>query len=154
MLLDVLRFINIFGWAIVAGGIGMVFMVVIPGMRRMKAAESLQVHRAMLSDLLDRYLPLANTIACIAAILILILYRNLTTVTIISYITGLVASLLVTVPGILFKIPTNRKFARLDAGMVPEDYPELRQRWDTIHILQTLSAAIALACFIIAALAD
>ena len=154
MLLDLLRFVNLFTWAIVSGVVVCVLMNAIPAMGRLTPAESVRVHQAMLTDLLDRYMPALNITSNVAAILILIFFfRDLTTVAIAFYAVGLVVGLLLSIPAAAYKIPTNRALAKLEPGVVPADYAQTRQRWDRIHVVQTSAALVALACFIIAALA-
>lgn len=151
-LLEVLRFINVFSAAIAAGTLVMVLVVLIPMVRKFSPRMGLELHQAM-DPRVDRYVPASVAVSGIAALLILVLQRNAPTVSTVFTIAGLLGTMGVGVVALGFNVRINRRIREWSVESIPPEYREVRERWNAGHAVRTASGVLALAAYIIAALA-
>jgi hypothetical protein len=153
--LQILRFLNLFPWGILAGSTVWVSLVTVPAHRRHTIAESARMHQTEYSDLPDKYLPICFAIGMLSAIAILIFDRHLSTTAMVFYVLGLIGGLLFAYPfTAAMDHPINTLMRSYPAGTVPANYAELRRRWDFAHLSRTACSVFGLACFVIATLAS
>jgi hypothetical protein len=148
----VFAFGGILAAAIAAGGQFLVLLVILPVMRRWPVSLSVKTHQAMLDTLPDRYLPLCTGASLAAAIALLALHDHLPATS-----TGLIAlGVLGTVGVLVISVAVTRPSSKVIAGWspetVPEDYRQLRDRWDRMHALRTFLGTAALVCYLTAGL--
>jgi uncharacterized membrane protein len=151
-LLQALRFINLFTAAIIAGGQVLVSMVTLPALRRWSPSMSLQAHQGMLDTQPDRFMVPSAIICPLSAILILILRRDFKSATSWLDIAGIASTGVVTVASVAFAEPTSVTMRDWSSDSVPAEYARMRNRWDRIHTVRSVSSLIALAAYILAAL--
>jgi uncharacterized membrane protein len=148
--LDVLRFLNVLGAAIMAGGQLFVFMVIIPVKRRWPVNLSVQCHQAMLHTLPDRYLLPAGQASGLCAIALLFLQHDLSKLPVLLRILGIMGLVGVAITSEAFNKPTNRVILTWSSDQVPADYPRMRDRWDRVHMIRTAFGMLALVSFLAA----
>ncbi|HEX5506040.1 MAG TPA: hypothetical protein VFW96_25710, partial [Thermomicrobiales bacterium] len=69
---QIFRAVNLFGAALLAGGMTWVLVVTLPALRRMSQVESVRTHQTQFDDLPDRYLPASGLGAAGAACALLV----------------------------------------------------------------------------------
>jgi hypothetical protein len=155
--LQVLRFINLFAAAIVAGGQIYVFMVLIPTKRQFATPVSVQVHNAMLGHQTDRYMKPAGLVSGISALVILVLawagYYHLATSSIVFTFIGLAGTLGVAITSRYFNVPTNAMMLTWSLDNIPAEYPQIRGRWDLVHTIRMSCGVLAFTAYLLATLA-
>lgn len=150
---DVLRFVNLFSAAIGAGGLAMVLVALVPAKRHLATGPAVDLHQYT-TPLIDRYMPQSIAISLLSALLLLIVdFRGLRPATVATVI-GAACTLGVSIVSVRFNFPINRTIAKWSVEAVPAEYPTLRQRWDRLHLIRTAFAVVALACYIIGAIAS
>lgn len=149
-IIRVLRFVNLLGAAILAGGQVFVLAVIIPVKRHLPAGQSVRVHQTMLDELPDRYLRPAGAISMVAAALTLLLQPDRSRVGTLFTLLGLLSGAGVVVTSEQFNKPTNRLLRGWSTDSPPETYPALRDRWDAVHAARTACGLLALAWYIAA----
>ena len=149
--IDVLRFINLFAQAFMAGSMNWVWMVTLPALKRMTERESVRTHQTQFDDLPDRFLPLLGITSVVSTTAILIL-ADLTPRATLFYSIGLVAMIVVGLLTFFLNVPTNRMIRHWSPDAIPQNYPAIRRRWNLVHGTRVVLAGIAMACFIIATL--
>ena len=138
---------------IAAGGQILVLLVILPVMRRWPVSLSVKTHQAMLDKLPDRYLPLCTVTSLAAAIALLGLHDHLPATSAGLIIVGSLGTLGVLVISVASTRPASKVIAGCSPERVPEDYPQMRDRWDRMHTLRTLLGTAALVCYLTAGLA-
>jgi hypothetical protein len=94
-----------------------------------------------------------SAIICpLSAILILILRRDFKSATSWLDIAGIASTGVVTVASVAFAEPTSVTMRDWSSDSVPGEYARMRNRWDRIHTVRSVSSLIALAAYILAAL--
>jgi len=153
-MIEALRFINVLGAAIMAGGQLFVLMVVIPIKRQWDERRSVELHQASLHTLPDRYLLPAGVISGLAGLLWLVLEfgsdRWATWLTLVGLL-GIVGT---AVTSQRFNKPTNRTILGWSLDAIPPGYAEIRDRWDRVHTIRTASGLLALTAFLLAAVLE
>ena len=150
-----LYFISIFGAALVAGGQILIRMVIVPVKHRWPTGMSVQLHQATLDYLPDRYLKPSCLIAGITALLgstILLVQHNLSGWSLVWTILGLVGMVGVIITSRYFNVRTNKIIKTWSSDKVPENYPQIRDRWDRIHTIRASFGTLMLISFIIVGL--
>lgn len=150
---QILRFVNVSTAALMSGGQLLVLMVIVPVKREWTIPLSVRVHQAMLHTLPDRYLLPSGIVSGITAVAILVIHRDLNALIVVLYLAGLLGSVGVAVTSERFNKPMNRIILGWTEADIPPTYPEMRDRWDRVHAVRTLSGLLALVCYLIAALA-
>lgn len=150
-MLEVLRFVNIFCAGIAAGTFVMVLVALIPLVRGLQPADGLRVHQTI-DPLIDRYNPAAVAVAALAAVIILVLDRNLSSAASLLYSVGLLGNLGVAIMSLGFNMRINRLMGNWSLSDVPAEYSALRERWNRFHAIRTTCGLLALACYILATL--
>jgi hypothetical protein len=118
---------------------------------KMSLATSVEVHQKF--DILpDRYIRPCTAISGITAILILALSRDLTSTSSVFLWVGLAGTLGVILISELVNVRINRVIHGWSLDQVPTDYPKLRRRWETFHVVRTLCGLLAFSHYIVAVL--
>lgn len=146
---QVFRAVNLFGAALLAGGMTWVLLVTLPALRRMSQVESVRTHQTQFDDLPDRYLPAAGVSAAATACALLF-RRDLHRRSALCYLLGTLALAPVGLITLFQNVPTNRMIRHWSVDAVPAEYPAIRRSWDRRHRVRTLCALAALVCFILA----
>ena len=142
-----LRVLNLLVAAMMAGGLVMVMVAVVPTFRRLPDRLAVSLHRQV-----DRYvdvpLPIFTVLTVLSAIPLL--FDDDTA-------TGLVAAaaacgVVVAVGSHFVNRPMNLRLKSWGPGPVPAEYAGLRRRWDLAHALRTAAGLAALVCLIVATL--
>jgi hypothetical protein len=156
-LVQILRFTNLFAASLVAGGQVCVLLVIMPTKRRFAARDSVLVHNAMLGHQIDYYMKPSGITSALSAIAILFLGgligRILPSQSVLFYFVGLAGTAGVVLLSRYFNVPTNRLMAEWSLDAIPENYPAVRRRWDTVHTIRASCGALALTGYILATLA-
>lgn len=154
VLVQALRFVNLFTAAIIAGSQVLVSMVMLPAMRSWPPSMSLKTHQGMLDTQPDRFMVPAAIVCPLSAIGVLLLGRKLKSRSGLWYLIGIVATGVVTVASVGFAEPTSVKMRDWSSDAVPAEYFATRERWDRIHSVRTVAALAALVAYIMAALSE
>lgn len=149
-LVDALRFVNLFSAALVAGGLVMILMVVVPAKRSFPHDFSVKIHLAMLHDSPDRYMKPAGIISALTGIALLLLPRGMGAAYMIAMVIGLLGTAGVVITSRYFNVRTNLMMSKWES--VPENYPEVRQRWDNVHTVRTGCGVTAFVGYLVASL--
>ncbi len=149
-LIGALQAINLFCAAIVAGIMVAVLFGVIPSLQKFTMADDLRFHQS-LDPRMDAFQPILVVGAGISSIVLLILDHDSALATA-CLLLGLACTIGIIVASAGFNQPVNRRCQEWTAETLPADYPAIRERWNRIHLLRTISAVVALISFIIAAL--
>ena len=155
-LTEVLRFINLLAAAVVAGGQICVLLVIIPTKRRFETCVSVMVHNAMLGHQIDYYMKPCGITSGLTAVLILALvglrYYDLPGVSWVFYGIGMAGTMGVIVCSRFFNVVTNRMMAQWDLENIPDNYPEIRRKWDLVHTIRASCGTLAFTGYTIATL--
>ncbi|HEX5504801.1 MAG TPA: DUF1772 domain-containing protein [Thermomicrobiales bacterium] len=144
------RALNLFGAALLSGGLTWVLLVTIPAFRRMSQVESFRAHQTQLDDLPDRYMPAAWFAAVGGALVVALAGRDPSRPSELFYLLGVLALVPMVLITLFQNVPTNRLIRRLSVEAVPAEYPAIRRTWNRRHLIRTLCALAALLCFILA----
>jgi hypothetical protein len=141
------RALNLLAAAMMAGGLTMVMVAVVPTFRRLPDRLAVSLHREV-----DRYvdvpLPIFTVLTVISSIPLL--FDD-------EAATGLVAAAAACAIGVavgshFVNRPMNLRLKAWGSGPVPAEYAGLRRRWDLAHALRTAAGLAALVCLIVATL--
>jgi len=149
--LQILRFINLFSASLIVGSQVLVFMVILPVMRRWPPERAVQTHQAMLFGTPDKYIVPSAVVCPLSAIGILAL-RHKADLSSLFDVIGVVAAAGLTVASVGFAEPLSRRILEWSGDSVPATYAEIQRRWDRVHALRTGAALLMMAAFIIATL--
>jgi hypothetical protein len=147
-----LQFVNVSSTAIVAGGQLFALRVIIPAMRDMPPRTSAGLHQAMLVELPHQYLGPAGVLSAVSAVGILMWERGLPPLSVALILLGLLAWPAVMVASIINR-RVNLKIAELAAEEIPAEYPQMRRRWERLHVVRTTASLFVLACYVASGLA-
>jgi hypothetical protein len=150
-LVQTLRLINIFCAAINAGGMVLVLVVDDPLNRKFPLSLYVPFHRAT-GRTVHQYMRPITILSGLAAVLILVLDRDLNAGAAALTLAGLVCTLVVILVSQLWLIPMNPIIHAWSAEAPPADHLAVRQRWDGYHALRTAAGSLALVLYIAAAL--
>jgi len=145
-----IRAINLMMAAMMAGGLTMVMLALVPTFHRLPARLAVELHRGV-----DRYVDVPLPI-----------FTVLTFVTSIPLVLGgsspagarvLVAAaaggaVVVALSSHLINRPMNLRVKSWDPDRVPAEYAGLRRAWDRAHAFRTVAGVCSLVCLIVAML--
>ena len=158
ILLEILRFVNLFAAAIVAGGQVYVFRVIMPVKKRFDDRTAILVHNAMLGHQTDHYMKPAGIISAFAALVIVVLavagMVRLPMISIVFMCIGILGTVGVALLSRYVNVPTNAMMANWSLDNIPQNYPEIRARWDFVHTLRVLCGVTAFTFYLLAVLMD
>ena len=151
-----MRFINVFSAAMVAGGQLTVLWVIIPVKRELDLSLSVRIHQAMLGHQIDRFMRPFGILSILSALFILALglFRLLQ----ISGLSlgveslGILGTIGVILTSRYGNVRTNRVIEGWSLAGIPKEYPQMRNRWDAIHAVRTLCGVVALSSYLFAGL--
>jgi Domain of unknown function (DUF1772) len=147
-----LRFVNIFCGAILAGGQFLVLFGAVPVKKRLPPRAAVELHQEMLHTQVDRFLMPSQMISSVCAILLLAFRRQTSSAARPFYVLGLAGGVGVAVTSERFNKPTNRIILEWSLDKIPENYRQIADRWDRVHAIRTLCGVGSLACYIVAGL--
>jgi hypothetical protein len=152
----VLRFINLFAAAIVAGGQTVVLLVIVPTKRSFEPRVSVLVHNAMLGHQIDYFMKPSGIVSGVTAITLLVLGifgpNQVSPVSLVFTVLGLLGTGGVVITSRFFNVRTNAMMATWSLDAIPENYPEVRKRWDLVHTIRASCGVLAFSCYTIATL--
>jgi hypothetical protein len=149
-LLEALRFVNLFSAALVAGGLVMILMVVVPAKRSFPHDFSVKVHLAMLHDAPDVYMKPAGIVSALTGVALLLLPRGMSWAYVVALVVGLLGTVGVVITSRYFNVRTNLMMSKWES--VPDNYPEVRQGWDNVHTVRTACGVTAFTGYLLASL--
>lgn len=152
IVLHVLSFLNVFATALFVGTTCWVLVVTMPALRRMSEVESVRTHQVQLDELPDKFFPLLVPFVNLTAAAVLVANHDPDSAAFVLESVGLALMLVVTVVTLRVNVPINRTIRGWSLEALPAGYADLRRRWDRFHRLRTLLGALALGCFLAAAL--
>ena len=150
LLIDALRFLNLFAAAIAVGGWILVLLAIVPTRERLPGGGAVTFHQAS-TERIDRYLPPTVAVSIVAAIAVVLVDRSLPPVAVASLLAGAVAMAVAAGISLGINMPMNRAIGGWSAEAPPAEAGATWSRWDRFHAMRTLSGVVALACFIGAA---
>jgi hypothetical protein len=158
VLLEILRFINLFAAAIVAGGQTYVYRVIMPVKKNLETRTSVEVHNAMLGHQTDHYMKPAGIVSGLAAIAIVGLglaqSPPMPVISVVFLCIGMVGTVGVALLSRYFNVPTNARMLTWSLDNIPEDYPQVRARWDFVHTWRVTCGVTAFTFYLLSMLTD
>jgi Domain of unknown function (DUF1772) len=131
--------------AMMAGGLTMVMVAVVPTFRRLPDRLAVGLHREV-----DRYvdvpLPIFTALTFLSSVVLLF---DGTTVLVAA---AAACAIAVAVGSHFVNRPMNLRLKSWGSGPVPAEYARLRRRWDMAHAIRTAAGVAALICLIVAML--
>ncbi len=154
-LVDILRFVNILGCAIVQGTYTFEMVVVVSALNEAPTTLSAQIHRALFSHLPNRHMPPSGILGALAAIALLAFGGDsISTQAKVLYAVG-IPFWAVTFGILVFASrPLDKKITRMvESGTVPEaEYKVARRQWDRLMFIRGPLGFVGFGLFIAAAL--
>ena len=147
LLVDALRFVNLFAAAIAVGGWLLVLLAVVPARARLAGGAEITFHNAS-TERIDRYLPPSVAVSIVAAVGVAVLDRALTPPVLALLVGGALAMAVAAAIALGINMPMNRRIAQWSSDEPPGDAADIWRRWDRFHTLRTLAGVAALACFV------
>lgn len=149
-----LQFINIFFGAILVGSLAFEFVVVVPAFKRLPPDMGARVHKVVLGVLPDYLLPPSAAISAVALALLLIFHSHLRSQQTVIYVLGLIFALALGISTFAISRPVNKRINSWDLATESHpEYPATLLSFQRIHAFRTTVGLIALALFILGAIA-
>jgi Domain of unknown function (DUF1772) len=130
--------------AMMAGGLTMVMVAVVPTFRRLPDRLAVGLHREV-----DRYvdvpLPIFTALTFVGSIVLLV--DGAETALVAAAVAGTLA---VAVGSHFVNRPMNLRLKSWGSGPVPAEYTRLRRRWDLAHAFRTAAGVASLVCLTVA----
>ena len=146
-----LRVVNGVMAAMMAGGLVMVMVAVVPTFRRLPDRLAVRLHREV-----DRYvdvpLPIFTALTFVTALLLAVVDTQTATTRALTLVAA-AGALLVALSSHFVNRPMNLRLRTWGDGPVAPEYPTLRRRWDLAHAARTVAGLTTLVCTIVAMLA-
>jgi hypothetical protein len=153
-LVQSLRAVNLISAGIQTGGQIFCLMAVIPAMRRWPLDMSVRVHQDALTYRPENYLRPAAILEIVTAVAILFLHHRSPTASTGLTALGLAGQLANGFISARWEWPINTEVNSWGDDPVAEKYPQMRETWDTKHVMRTAASVFALTCFALAAVKD
>lgn len=155
-LVVILRFVNLFAAALVAGGQVYVFRVVMPVKKSFDDRSAVQMHNAMLGHQTDHYMKPAGIVSGLTAFAIVVLGITKTyplpAISIVFLCIGMLGTLGVALLSRYFNVPTNAMMLNWSLDNIPNDYHDIRTRWDLVHTFRVTCGVTAFTFYLLSAL--
>lgn len=145
----IVRGVNVLATGILAGGFVMVLTSLVPARRELPASTAVQLYQ-ITNPRINRYVPQTAITAAASALVLLVWRRGTTSISTIFTLLGFLCSIGVGVISVFGHGPINRTIASWSPSAVPAEFPQLRERWDRLHMLRTAVGVLALICSITA----
>jgi uncharacterized membrane protein len=148
-----LRTVNVLGSGMAAGGQVTLLLAVVPVVKMWPPERSVDLHRETLTSRPDRFLRPVSIASVVCGVLSQVAEERRSRSSI-AWTAGGIASMLgVNFLSEKFEFPVNRMLNELPGpSEVPENYDEIRKKWDQIHTLRAACGTAAAACFALSAL--
>lgn len=147
-----LQFTNVMLAGIVAGGMLLVLIAVIPARWRFPAAQAVALHDET-SRRIDMFMPASVAGSALAALLAVLLRSDdVSRTSVLLTVVGLAASVVIAVFSLGVLMPINRQVAGWSRTAIPAEYAVVMHRWGRLHAGRTFCAVLALAAYLLAAL--
>lgn len=148
--MSVLRAFNLLTAAMMAGGLTMVMLAVVPTFHRLPDGLAISLHRKV-----DRYvdvpLPIFTGLTCVSALVLLFDSAQPTGARVLVAVAA-GCTIVVALSSHFVNRPMNLRVGRWPAGPVPPEYRRLRRAWDRAHAFRTIVGLASLVCLIVAML--
>ena len=149
---DVLRFVNVVGSGVVAGGLVIGLVALIPTVRRLAPEAGLAVKRHF-DPPLDRLIPPTLVVSVLSAVAILIFADGLPTATVVLTALGIAGSIVLIALSVTLSVPMEHAMRDLPEHGAEGEFTALFERWSSLHAVRTAAALLAFACYVGAPLA-
>jgi hypothetical protein len=133
---------------LVAGGLLVVQLGLVPTVAALPAAASIRLHVAF-DHYVERSMP-ALTIATLIVGIVDAAVHSMTAAATALSIAALLATAIVAAISQLVNVPMNATMRNWEPGTAPPEYASLRVRWDRAHLARTLAGEVAFVCFAVA----
>jgi uncharacterized membrane protein len=153
MLVAALRFTNVFGAAVAAGGMLLILIAITPVRTAMAPAAAASFHFEM-SRRIDWFMPATVGATLVSATVLLLLDRPPGTAAFGCTVLGLLCSAVVAGLSAAILLPVNRRVGRWHSARPVAELHDLFRRWGRLNHIRVGSAVIALCADLIAALAS
>jgi len=147
-----LHFGNVMLAGIAAGGQVLVLAAIVPTRALLPAGDAVLLHREM-SRRIDRFMPATVGLAALTGVLLLLAANQGGPGSSSLLVVGIVANLCVAGLSIFALMPINRRVAGWSTDRVPVEFNATFGRWGRLHAARTISSVVALAAYLLAALA-
>jgi len=144
-----LQLANVVAASIMAGGLVVVLVVVVPAFDTLPAQLSIRLHVGI-DHYIERLLPPVTVVATLIAIAVLAVHDDLSTSVVALTAVGIAGGIVVAVVSHFVNRPMNGRIRAFPAGEAPPEYAEIRARWDHFHRIRTAAGVVSLACFVAA----
>jgi Domain of unknown function (DUF1772) len=138
--------------SLVAGGLILVALSVVPTFHRVPKVLGVRAHIAV-----DKYIEMslpALTVATIAAAAVtLAIGGELSTASKVLLALAIVSATWVALNSHLINRPMNKRIRNWPLDPLPDEYPQVRRRWDRWHYVRTVAGAVLLVSLVIALIA-
>jgi hypothetical protein len=138
--------------ALMAGGLLMIEVAVVPTFHRVPAPVSARLHLAV-DHYIERSMPAFTVLTALAAVLTLATDGDSGTRRLLLVV-GVVLTVVVAAVSHLCNRRLNVRLRQWELDPPPPTYAGLRKRWDRFHLLRTTSGLAAFACFVVACLPE
>lgn len=157
-LVGVIQFVNLFAAALVAGGQVCVLLVIVPTKRQFPTRMSVEVHNAMLGHQIDYYMKPSGITSLLTAIAVVLLglpavgWISLPDISLLFYCLGMLGTVGVIICSRFFNVKTNAMMAKWELDRIPDNYPEVRRKWDLVHTIRASCGVTAFTGYALATL--
>lgn len=124
-------------------------VALLPSMRAMPAEASARLHQ-IYGPSIDRFMPVANLLACLCGIVVFADDPDLSQLSPTLTLAGVLAMAATAGISVGLNMPIDRRLYGTPAGSVP-DYPAHLRQWARYQTARCLFALVSLACFDVAA---
>jgi len=152
-LVDVLRFLNLCMSGVVAGGMVVVAIAILPARRQLPTASAVVLHQVTTRNI-DRLMPLSTVLSGVTAVLLIGALSGGSGGARTSLVVGAAATAAIVLLSVGLNMPVNRRVARWSPEAPPADHEAVLTRWNGVHRARSVLAVVALAAYVIAAIAE
>jgi Domain of unknown function (DUF1772) len=149
-LTDVLSVLTVVVGGLMAGGLGIVALGLVPTIGKLSESTGVRLHVAF-DHFVEWSMPALTVATFILGVAALATWDDIGTATLALGIAGLVATAVVAGISQIVNVPMNATMKKWDpAAPLPDEYTAIRPRWNRAHMSRTLAGEVAFVCFAIA----
>jgi hypothetical protein len=148
-----LRAVNVLGSGMAAGGQVTILLSIVPVAKMWPAERSIDLHRETLTSRPDRFLRPVSIASVVCGVLSQVAEERRSRNSIAWLAGGIGAMVCVNLLSERFEFPVNRMLNELPGpSEVPDNYDQIRKKWDQVHAVRAACGTAAAACFTLSAL--